>query len=51
MVNGKPLQGAANNQHAAGVLKDKLAYAKKRWGCTLFYIDSTVVVYSANLSP
>ena len=44
MVNGKPLQGAADNQHAAEVLKEKLAYAKKRWGCTLFYIDSTVVV-------
>jgi hypothetical protein len=44
MVNGKPVQGAANNQHAAEVLKEKLAYAKKRWGCTLFYIDSTVVV-------
>src|SRR5207247_2133431 len=37
MVDGKPVQGAANNQHAAQVLKDKLAYAKKRWGCTLFY--------------
>src|SRR5207248_254797 len=39
MVGGKPVQGAANNQQAAQVLKDKLAYAKKRWGCTLFYID------------
>jgi hypothetical protein len=44
MVDGKPVQGAADNQHAAEVLKEKLAYAKKRWGCTLFYIDSTVVV-------
>ena len=44
MVNGKPLQGAANNQQAAEVLKNKLAYARKRWGCTLFYIDSTVVL-------
>jgi hypothetical protein len=49
MANGKPVQGAANNQQAAEVLKDKLAYAKKRWGCTLFYIDSTVVVTGESL--
>jgi hypothetical protein len=49
MVDGKPVQGAANNQQAAQVLKDKLAYAKKRWGCTLFYIDSTVVVTGESL--
>jgi hypothetical protein len=43
MVDGKPRQGAADNaQAAADILKDKLAYAKKRWGCTMFYIDSTV---------
>lgn len=24
----------------AYILRDKLAYAKKRWGCTLFYVDS-----------
>jgi len=51
MVNGKPVQGAADAQHAAQVLKDKLAYAKKRWGCTLFYIDSTVVVTGESLDP
>jgi hypothetical protein len=51
MANGKPVQGAANNQQAAQVLKDKLAYAKKRWGCTLFYIDSTVVVTGESLAP
>jgi hypothetical protein len=49
MVDGKPVQGAANNQQAAQVLKDKLAYAKKRWGCTLFYIDSTVVATGESL--
>src|SRR5207247_8296360 len=37
MVDGKPVQGAANNPHAAPGSKYKLAYAKKRWGCTLFY--------------
>jgi len=51
MLNGKPLQGAADNHHAAEVLKEKLAYAKKRWGCTLFYIDSTVVVTGESLDP
>jgi len=51
MVGGKPVQGAGNNQQAAQVLKDKLAYAKKRWGCTLFYIDSTVVVTGESLDP
>jgi len=51
MVDGKPVHGAADAQHAAQVLKDKLAYAKKRWGCTLFYIDSTVVVTGESLDP
>jgi hypothetical protein len=51
MVDGKPVQGAADDQHAAQVLKDKLAYAKKRWGCTLFYIDSTVRVTNDSLDP
>ena len=51
MVGGKPVQGAADDQHAAQVLKDKLAYAKKRWGCTLFYIDSTVRVTNDSLAP
>jgi hypothetical protein len=51
MVEGKPVQGPADDQHAAQVLKDKLAYAKKRWGCTLFYIDSTVKVTYESLDP
>jgi hypothetical protein len=51
MVNGKPVHDAADDQHAAQVLKDKLAYAKKRWGCTLFYIDSTVVATRESLDP
>jgi hypothetical protein len=51
MANGTPVQGAADNQHASQVLKDKLAYAKKRWGCTLFYIDSTVVATFESLDP
>lgn len=51
MIDGKPAQGMADDQHAAQVLKDKLAYAKKRWSCTLFYIDSTVTVTRNSLSP
>jgi len=51
MIDGKPAQGMADDQHATQVLKDKLAYAKKRWSCTLFYIDSTVTVTRNSLSP
>ena len=31
-----------NVEDIAAELAGKIAYAKKRWGCTLFYIDSTV---------
>ena len=41
MNDGKPTQQPADDEHAAQVLKDKIAYAKQRWGCTLFYVDST----------
>lgn len=41
MTNGIPVQEPADDQHAAQVLKDKIGYARKRWGCTLFYVDST----------
>jgi hypothetical protein len=43
MVDGKPMQCAADDEHAAKILEDKIAYAKERWGCTLFYVDSTTV--------
>jgi hypothetical protein len=51
MAGAKPVQNAADDQHAAQVLKDKIAYARKRWGCTLFYIDSTVVATGESLDP
>src|SRR5438552_16881236 len=51
MIDGKPVQGPADKQHVAKIVKDKLAYAKTRWGCTLFYIDSTVVVTGESLDP
>ena len=43
-IDGKPVQQAADNEHAAQVLKDKIGYAKQRWGCTLFYVDSSATV-------
>ena len=43
-INGKPVQQAADDEHAAQVLKEKIGYAKQRWGCTLFYVDSTATV-------
>jgi hypothetical protein len=49
MIDGKPAQGMADDQHAR-FLKDKLAYAKKRWSCTLFISDSTVTVTRNSLS-
>ena len=51
MFDGKPAQGVADDEHAAKVLKDKIEYAKKRWGCTLFYIDSTVGKTHLALNP
>jgi len=27
--------------HATEVLRERIGYAKQRWGCTLFYVDST----------
>jgi hypothetical protein len=50
MVDDKPVQQASDDERAARVLKEKIAYAKKRWGCTLFYVDSTVTVSGA-LNP
>jgi hypothetical protein len=51
MMDSKPIQGAADDQHAAQILKDKLAYAKQRWACTLFYVDSTVKWTGEALDP
>ena len=39
-VNGAPQQ--VDSPDPVTTLKRKIAYAKKRWGCTLFYVDSTV---------
>jgi len=45
MVDGKPVHQAAEDEHAAQILRERIAYAKQRWGCTLFYVDSTATVY------
>ena len=41
MVEGKPMHRETDNEEAVQALKGKIAYAKKRWGCTLFYVDTT----------
>ena len=40
--NGDPYQAATSGEEAYQDMKEDLEYAKSRWGCTLFYIDSTV---------
>jgi hypothetical protein len=40
--NGDPYQAVTSGEEAYQDMKEDLEYAKKRWGCTLFYIDSTV---------
>jgi hypothetical protein len=47
MVDGKPVHQAAEDEHAAQILRERIAYAKQRWGCTLFYVDSTATAYGA----
>jgi hypothetical protein len=41
MVDGVPLHQATDDEHAVQILRERIAYAKQRWGCTLFYVDST----------
>jgi hypothetical protein len=41
MVDGKPVHQATDDEHAVQILRDRIDYAKQRWGCTLFYVDST----------
>jgi len=46
MVDGKPVHQAAEDEHAVQILRERIAYAKQRWGCTLFYVDSTTTAYT-----
>src|SRR6266496_3718189 len=50
MVDGQPVHQAAVDESAVQILRERLAYAKQRWGCTLFYVDSTATVSGA-LNP
>jgi hypothetical protein len=47
MVDGKPVHQAAEDETAFQILRDRVAYAKQRWGCTLFYVDSTATISGA----
>jgi hypothetical protein len=46
MVDGKPVHRAAEDETASKILRERIAYAKERWGCTLFYVDSTVTAHT-----
>ena len=46
MVDGRPTHWNAENEHAAQILRERIAYAKQRWGCTLFYVDSTATAFT-----
>jgi hypothetical protein len=50
MIDGKPVHQAAEDEQAAQILRERIAYAKRRWGCTLFYVDSTANITGA-LNP
>src|SRR5437773_460706 len=41
MVDDKPVHQDTGDDHATEVLLERIGYAKQRWGCTLFYVDST----------
>jgi hypothetical protein len=47
IVDGRPVHQVAEDEHAAQILRERIAYAKQRWGCTLFYVDSTATVYGS----
>ena len=46
MVDGRPGHLAAEDEHAVQILRERIAYAKQRWGCTLFYVDSTATAFT-----
>jgi hypothetical protein len=47
MRDGWPVHQLAEDEQAAQILRERIAYAKQRWGCTLFYVDSTATVYGS----
>ena len=47
MVDGTPTHQAAEDEKAVQILRERIAYARQRWGCTLFYVDSTATLYGS----
>ena len=47
MRDGWPVHQLAEDEQAAQILRERIAYARQRWGCTLFYVDSTATVYGS----
>ena len=41
MRNREPVHQDTDDDHATEVLRERIGYARQRWGCTLFYVDST----------
>ena len=39
--NREPVHQDTDDGHATEVLRERIGYARQRWGCTLFYVDST----------
>jgi hypothetical protein len=37
----RPVHQDTDDDHAIQVLRERIGYANQRWGCTLFYVDST----------
>ena len=37
----KPVHLDTDDDRAVQILRERIGYAKQRWGCTLFYVDST----------
>ena len=46
MVDRRPVHRDAEDEHAAQILRERVAYAKQRWGCSLFYVDSTATAFT-----
>ena len=49
MVDGRPAHQAAEDEHAVQILRERIAYAKQRWGRTLFYVDSTATAFARSI--
>lgn len=48
---GYPIQKKLSGEDAYQEMKEDLEYARKRWGCTLFYVDSSLGMNGRPLDP